>query len=116
MNAQLKLLKKIGKEVQYNVIITDIIMTIYVLWLIVTNTVHWLPGVLFSWTPIGAWLLLRANKLFHLCCIHRMMLVHSFLVYMCCVYQAQFGFGNILYPMKWLMFISGVLLIVQLII
>lgn len=109
------LLRRIGKEVQYSVIGTDVVMTIYVLWLIITNTAHWIPGVLFSWTPIGAWLLLRANRLFHLCVLHKLMLIHSFLVYCCCVYQAQFGFGILLYPMRWLMFISGVLLIIQLI-
>lgn len=116
MEHTLTLLKEIGKEVQYSVILTDIILTVYVLWLIITNTAHWLPGVLFSWTPIGAWLLLRANKLFHLCIIHRMMLIHSFLVYCCCVYQAKFGFGIMLYPMRWIMFILGVSLIIQLII
>lgn len=47
MNNQLTLLKNIGKEVQYSAIDTDIVMTIYVLWLIITNTAHWLPGVLF---------------------------------------------------------------------
>lgn len=104
------LIKQIGREVQLSVVATDIVMTIYVLWLIVTDTAHWLPGVLFSWTPIGTFLLLRANKLFHLCIIHKLIIIHSTLVYMCCVYQAYFGFGCILYPMRWLMFISGLYL------
>lgn len=110
------LIKKIGKEVQYSVIITDIILTMYVLWLIVSNTAHWLPGVLFSWTPAGTWLLLRANRLFNFCTLHRLMIYHSFIVYACCVFQAQYGFGIFLYPMRWLMFITGLYLIIWLII
>lgn len=110
------LIKKIGKEVQYSVVLTDIILTTYVLWLIVTNTSHWLPGVLFSWTPAGAWLLLRANRLFNFCILHKLMIFHSFAVYCCCVFQSQFGFGIMLYPMRWLMLILGLGLIIQLII
>lgn len=114
MESKAALIKKIGKEVQYSVVLTDVVLTLYVLWLIVTNTAHWLPGVLLGYTPVGIWLLLRANRLFHLCCVHRMMLIHSFLVYCCCVYQAYFGFGCILYPMRWLMFLSGLYLIIRL--
>lgn len=116
MYSPLELLKEISKEVKYSVVLTDVILTLYVLWLIITNTSHWLPGVLFSWTPIGTWLLLRANKLFQLCLIHRLMIFHSFIVYLCCVYQVQYGFGILLYPMRWLMFLSGLFLIIGVII
>lgn len=116
MDSAYGLLKRIAKEVQYSVIITDIIMTIYVLWLIITNRSDWLPGLLFSWTPIGSWLLFRANKLFHLCLTHKLMLIHSSLIYFCCIYQAYIGFGLILYPMRWLMFVSGIILMIRLII
>lgn len=109
------LLKSIENEIKYSVIITDIIMTIYVLWLILTNTSHWLPGILFGLTPYGTWLLLKANKLFHLCMTHKLMLIHSFMIYLCCIYQAQFGFGILLYPMRWVIFTIGFLLIIQLI-
>ena len=40
------------------------------------------------------------------------MIIHSFLIYMCCVYQAYYGFGNLLYPMRIIMFTSGFILIV----
>lgn len=116
MENAVTLLKRIGKEVQYSVIITDILLTIYVLWLIVTDTAHWLPGVIFGVTPWGLILLLRANKLFHLCFVHKIMLLHSFAVYLCCVFQAYFGFGILLHPMRYLMFTLGVLLTIQLIV
>ena len=116
MNSPGLLIKKIAKEVQYSVILTDLIMTVYVLWLILTNTSHWLPGILFGLTPYGTWLLLRANRLFHLCKIHRLMLIHSFIIYGCCVYQAYFGFGDFLYPARWVMFVSGLGLFIHLVI
>ena len=112
MNSTYSLIKKIGREVKCSVILTDVIMTLYVLWLIITNTAHWLPGVLFSLTPLGKLMLFRANKLFNLCLTHKLMIIHSFLVYMCCVYQAYYGFGNLLYPMRIIMFTSGFILIV----
>ena len=112
MNSTYSLIKKIGREVKCSVVLTDVIMTLYVLWLIITNTAHWLPGVLFSWTPLGTLMLFRANKLFNLCLTHKLMIIHSFLIYMCCVYQAYYGFGNLLYPMRIIMFTSGFILIV----
>ena len=116
MENQVKLINKIGKEIKYSVVFTDIMLTIYVLWLILTDTAHWLPGALLGYTPIGLQLLLKSNKIFHLCIVHRAMLIHSFLVYCCCVYQAYYGFGAILYPIRWVMFISDLCLIIQLII
>ena len=61
-------------------------MTLYVLWLIITNDSSWIPGILFGFTPFGAWMLLEANRLFGFCLTHRLMIYHIFLVYMCCVY------------------------------
>lgn len=108
------LLKKIEKEIKLGVIITDVIMTIYVMWLIATNDSTWLIGVLFGFTPFGAFELLRASKLFHFCVTHKLMLLHTVAVYLCCVYQAQIGFGFILPIMRWIMFISGIILILVL--
>lgn len=110
------LIKKIGDEVKVGVILTDLILTVYVLWLILTNTSHWIPGVLFGYTPLGVWLLLRANRLFHFCLLHRLMLWHSTAIYVCCVYQAYYGFGPWLWFFRWFMFISGLVLILWLII
>ena len=39
------------------------------------------------------------------------MIIHSLFVYCCCIYQAEVGFGNILGIMRWIMFISGFILI-----
>lgn len=116
MENQVKLINKIGKEIKYSVVFIDIILTIYVLWLILTDTSHWLLGALLGYTPIGLQLLLKSNKIFHLYITRRMMLIHSFLVYCCCIYQAYYGFGVMLYPIRWTMFISGLCLIIQLII
>lgn len=114
MNDTYRLLKGISLKVKYSVVITDMILTVYVAWLIATDTAHWLSGMLFGYTPVGAYLLLRANKIFHLCLTHRLMIIHSFIVYLCCVYQAYYGFGIILYPMRWLMFTIGVILVITL--
>lgn len=109
-----RLLKKIEREIKLGVILTDIIMTVYVMWLIATNDSTWLIGVLFGFTPFGAFELLRASKLFNFCITHKLMLSHTVAVYLCCVYQAQIGFGSILPIMRWIMFISGLILILVL--
>lgn len=104
------LLKNIELEIKLVVAITDIIMTLYVLWLIVTNTSTWIPGALFGFTPLGAYELFRAGKLFHLCRIYNLMIIHSLLIYCCCLYQAEFGFGEYLSTFRWTMFITGAIL------
>lgn len=86
MENQVNLIKKIGNEIKLAVVHTDVIMTLYVLWLIVTDTASWIPGALFGFTPFGVWELLRANKLFHLCIIHKLMIWHIFIVYCCCIF------------------------------
>lgn len=111
-----QLLTTIQKEIKFGVVFIDVLMTLYVLWLIITNTSTWIIGVLFGFTPFGVLELFRANELFGLCKIHKAMLIHTTAVYFCCVYQAQWGFGWQLPYMRWLMFLWGVLLIVVLII
>lgn len=104
------LLRRIEFEIKVGVILTDIIMTFYVLWLIITNDSSWIPGALFGFTPFGAYELYRAGTLFHLCRTHKCMLIHIVAVYCCCIYQAQFGFGDTLAAMRWIMFITGFIL------
>ena len=116
MDKTFSLLKKIGEEIKYSVVITDLIMTLYCLWLIITNTSSWIPGVLFGYTPFGIWLLLKANKLFKFCLIHKLMLLHTGAVYCCCVYQAYYEFEEYLGLFRWIMFLSGLYLIVSLIV
>lgn len=43
MENQVKLINKIGKEIKYSVVLTDIMLTIYVLWLILTDIAQQLP-------------------------------------------------------------------------
>ena len=111
-----QLLKTIQKEIKFGVIFTDVLMTLYVLWLILTNTSTWIIGVLFGFTPFGILELFRANKLFGLCKIHKAMLLHTAAVYFCCIYQAQWGFGAHLSYMRWIMFLWGFALILILLI
>lgn len=108
---RVSLLRQIEKEIKLGVIIIDIFMTLYVLWLILTNTSTWLVGVVFGYTPLGVFWLFKASKLFNLCYIHKSMLMHTTLVYGCCVWQAQYGFGDYLYIARWTMFLTGFLLI-----
>ena len=111
METKHKLIKDIETEVKLIVVLTDVIMTLYVLWLIITNTSTWIPGTIFGFTPLGAYELFRAGKLFHLCKTYKFMIIHSLLIYCCCIYQAKVGFSNILGTMRWIMFISGIILI-----
>ena len=113
MEKKYRLIKNIETEVKLVVILTDVIMTLYVLWLIITKTSTWIPGALFGFTPFGAYELYRAGKLFHLCKTYNLMIVHSLLVYCCCLYQTQIGFGSQLGTMRWTMFISGFILIIS---
>ena len=116
MDKTFSLLKKIGEEIKYSVVITDLIMTLYCLWLIITNTSSWIPGALFGYTPFVILLLLKANKLFKFCLIHRLMLLHTGAVYCCCMYQAYYGFEEYLGLFRQIMFLSGLYLIVSLIV
>lgn len=111
METKYKLIKDIETEVKFIVVLTDVIMTFYVLWLIITNTSTWILGTIFGFTPLGAYELFRAGKLFHLCKTYKCMIIHSLLIYCCCIYQAKIGFGNQLGAMRWIMFISGFILI-----
>lgn len=104
MNDKISLLKEIGGQLQRGIVITDLFVTLYVLWLIITNTSHWIPGAIFGFTPFGVWILLKANKLFGFCLTHKLMIWHTFAVYCCCIYQAYIGFNILLYPMRWIMF------------
>lgn len=115
METKYSLIKHIETEVKLLVGVTDIIMTLYVLWLIVTNTSTWIPGALFGFTPLGAYELFRAGKLFHLCATYKLMIIHSLLIYCCCLYQAEYDFGEYLATMRWTMFLSGVILILLII-
>ena len=115
MENKYRLIKNIETEVKFIVVLTDVIMTFYVLWLIITNTSTWIPGTIFGFTPLGAYELFRAGKLFHLCKTYKLMIIHSLLIYCCCIYQAEIGFSNQLIHMRWIMFISGIVLIISVI-
>lgn len=110
---KLNLMRHIELEVKFGVIITDLLMTCYVLWLIITNDSSWIPGAILGFTPFGAIELIRAGRLFNLCINHKLMIVHIMGVYGCCIYQAYYGFGEILGEMRVIMFLSGLLLLLN---
>ena len=109
------LVKKIGLEIKIGVVLMDLLMTLYVLWLIITDTSTWIVGALLGFTPFGAYELLRADKLFGFCIVHKLMIWHTVAVYCCCVFEAKVGFSDILPYARWTMFLSGVYLIYKLI-
>lgn len=108
MKDKLSILKELQLEIKYGIILTDLLMTLYVLWLIITNKSTWLAGAVLGFTPYGAYLLLRADKLYDLCICHKLMIIHIMCVYACCIYQAEYGFGDYLPVMRWILFIIGV--------
>lgn len=109
------LLKKISLEIKIGVVLMDILMTLYVLWLIITNTSTWIIGALLGFTPFGAYELLRADKLFGFCIVHKLMIWHIVAVYCCSIFQAKIGFNVALPYVRCIMFISGIYLIIKLI-
>uniref|UniRef100_A0AAU8MGB4 Uncharacterized protein n=1 Tax=Geladintestivirus 1 TaxID=3233133 RepID=A0AAU8MGB4_9CAUD len=116
MKDKLSLLKQIQQELKYGIIISDLLMTLYVLWLIITDNSTWLIGILLGFTPYGTYMLFRADKLYDLCICHKLMIAHIVIVYSCCLFQAKCGFGEYLPIARWLAFISGILLIFLIII
>lgn len=115
MEKKYRLIKNIETEVKFIVVLADVIMTLYVLWLIITNTSTCILGFIFGFTPLGAYELFRAGKLFHFCKTYKLMIIHSLSIYCCCIYQAEIGFSNQLVTMRWIMFISGIILIISVI-
>lgn len=112
MKNKYNLLRTIEKELKFGVVWIDVFMTLYVLWLILTNASTWLVGVLFGFTPFGVIQLFRAHELFNFCIWHKLMLIHTVMVYLCCIYQAYFGFDSEVLPIaRWIMFLFGVLCI-----
>lgn len=105
------LIRTIGRCVRMDVIIADVCMTVYCLFLIITDTSNVAPAFLFGFTPFGVRMLIKASEFYGLCYIHKAMILHSLSVAFCCAYHAGVGFGNALYPMRWIMFITGLILI-----
>lgn len=114
MQSQLNLIHAIGKCVRMDVIVADMCMTVYCLFLIITDSSNVAPAFLFGFTPFGVRMLLKASKFYGLCYIHKAMIIHSLAVAFCCAYQSGIGFGGALYPMRWMMFITGLILILHL--
>lgn len=114
MEKQITLIKSIGRSVRIDVIIADICMTLYCLYLIITDSSNVAPAFLFGFTPFGVRMLLKASQFYGLCYIHKAMIIHSLCVSFCCAYQAGVGFGSALYVMRWIMFSSGLTLLLQL--
>lgn len=115
MKNKYNLLRTIERELKFGVVGIDVFMTLYVLWLILTNDSTWLVGILFGFTPFGVVQLYRAHELFNFCIWHKLMLIHTVMVYGCCVYQAYFGFSPEILPIaRWIMFLFGVFCIIGL--
>lgn len=114
MEAQVNLLRSIGRSVRIDVIIADFCMTAYCLLLIIFDSSNVAPAFLFGFTPFGVRMLYKASKFYGLCYIHKAMILHSLCVSFCCAYHAGIGFGRALYPMRWIMFLSGLVLIIVL--
>lgn len=110
------LIKHIGLEIKYGVVVIDFIMTLYIIYLICTNNSTWLVEFLLGFTPFGAIEIVKAGKVFNLCRIHQAMLIHIMLCYSFCVIHANFGLGILLPYCRWSMLIIGVILQLGLII
>lgn len=58
-------------------------------------------------------LMIVASYALQFCIWHRLCIVYTYLVGVCIDYERNFGFGSALTPMRWIMFILGIVLIVM---
>lgn len=49
-----------------------------------------------------------SSKRIGLCSLHRLGLLYGYSVFFCCSFQRAVGFGPLLMPMRWLMFVLGI--------
>ena len=101
------LIRKIGNDVRRDVLVADLVMTLYCLYLIVADSSTLWVGFVFGFTPYGARMLMKASEFYHLCFIHKAMIIHIVLVEMCVMWQAEVGFGDLLPYFRWVMFLIG---------
>lgn len=104
----------VQNDVRKDIVIQEVTMTAYCLWLILTdNRCIWL-GFLFGIGPYSLKKTLKACRIFNLCLVHKMMVCHVFAVFCCIVYEYEIGFGKALPYARGIMFGIGVVLIFQL--
>lgn len=101
------IIRDIEKDVKRDVLLSDMAMTLYCLYLIIADSSTMWIGFIFGFTPWGIKMLLKASRFFHLCFIHKAMIIHILMVYICIMYHAEIGFGERLGLFRWLMFLTG---------
>lgn len=111
----MSLIRRIEREVRRDVLLADLFMTLYCLYLIITDSATLWIGFVFGFTPMGCAMLVNASRLFKLCLTHKLMILHINMVSACVIYQAEVGFGDWLPFMRSLMFSIGLLLWIRLI-
>lgn len=60
-------------------------------------------------------LILAISQMFKFCYIHKMLTIYSLVVDFCINFQRYIGFGIILYPMRVLLFIIGIIVFILLV-
>lgn len=105
-----RLFRTIERMLQLNVVLGDAIMTVHCA-LLLTGSQLWIAEFVAGYSALGFVSLLMASYLLHFCWRFRLCLIHSFLVGCCIIFQREYGFDMLLSPMRWVMFVSGVITI-----
>lgn len=111
-NIDLREFRKLRVWIKYAPVLSDSLMTIYLLLLILgvdrnlVRIIYFFCGFSF----LGDFLLYHASKLFKLCFLHRVFIIHNFSIIFCLYFNHTVGFGIIYYPLRILVFILGVII------
>lgn len=100
----------VGVCIRRDVILCEVAMTTYVLYLIITNNSNVWVGSIFGFSPWGVNMLFLASRIYGLCRLHKMMIIHISAVTGCIILHYEIGWGELLPIMRWLMFSSGAFL------
>lgn len=109
-NLDLREFRKLRVWVKYAPVLSDSLMNIYLLLLILGTSRDLVRIIYFfcGFSFLGDFLLYHASKLFKLCFLHRVFIIHNFCILFCLYFNDTIGFGIIYYPLRILVFIVGV--------
>lgn len=108
------LFKFINSFLKYYVVCGSLIMTIHC-FLMLISIDTWMVDLVIGLSLGGFLSLFITSFILKYCWLYRNFLIHQFLVSSCITWYVYIGFGFMLYPMLWIMFLYGFILILLLI-
>lgn len=105
--------KFLREIVRYSIVLGDALMTLHCLLLLNGIDCKFLEFI-FGLSVLGFTILYLSTYLLVYCNLIRGMLVHNFAVKCCILYHENFGFGDFLTPLRFIMLLVGILLLILL--